>query len=49
MANNLKFKDLKSMQKARALRNTMYSLLLKNSFSMEWSPMDQKQQIILFS
>jgi len=49
MANNLKFKDLKSMQKARELRNCTYSLALKNSFSMEWSLMDQKQQIILFS
>jgi len=49
MVNNLKFKDLKSKQKARELCNTMYSLALKNSFSMEWSPMDQKQQIILFS
>jgi len=49
MANNLKFKDLKSMQKAREHCNTMYSLTLKKSFSMEWSPMDQKQQIILFS
>jgi len=49
MANNLNFKDLKSIQKAREFCNTMYSLTLKNSFSMEWSPMDQKQQIILFS
>jgi len=46
MANNLKFKV---NAKKRELRNTMYNLSLKNSFNMEWSLMDQKQQIILFS
>jgi len=49
MANNLNFKDLKAIQKARELCSAMYSLTLKNSFSMVWSLMDQKQQIILFS
>jgi len=49
MTNILNFEDLKSMQKAIVFCETMYSLTLKNSFNMVWSPMDQKQQIILFS
>ena len=49
MENNLKYKDLKPILKVRVLCDNIYRIALKNSFCMEWSLKDQKQQIILFS